>query len=85
MKRSEVNAKIGSADKITFHRDGTITAKWGYYYRHGRTPEYYEARIKSVFPGATVIGSGDHWHEFVGGAKAGSSQDSYMWVKFKIP
>ena len=86
MKRSEIKAKIEEcfADAMTFHKDGTITAKWGYFYRHDRTPEKYAEKIKEAFPGAFIIDTGDHWHAFVGGAKSGSAQDSYMWVRFKV-
>jgi hypothetical protein len=32
-----------------------------------------------------IVDSGDHWHEFRGGAKTGGSQDSFMYVEFKQP
>jgi len=83
MERSEIE-KMVSADTTTFHRDGTITAKWEYFYRFGRTPEKYAEKIERTFPGVEIIDTGDHFHDFVGGAKPGSAKSSYMWVRFKV-
>lgn len=55
-----------------------------YYYTNGLTPEKLENRLKEVFPNATIIESGDHFHSFVGGAESGSAKDSYMYVRFTI-
>ncbi len=32
----------------------------------------------------TIIDSGMHYHDFVGGAKSGSARDSYHYVTFQI-
>lgn len=40
-------------------------------------------RVKKI-DGIIVMDSGDHWHSFVGGAKAGSAQDSYVWITFTL-
>jgi hypothetical protein len=83
--RSEIKAKIADeCDAFTFHKDGTITMKWSYFYRFDRTPKKYAEKVKGIFPDATIIDTGDQFHGFVGGSKCGSSQDSYMWVQFKV-
>jgi hypothetical protein len=82
--RDMVTAKL-NAGAYTFHKDGTITAKWGYFYVMGRSPEGYMNIIKNRFPGVEIVDRGDHYHDFVGGAKVGSAKSSYMWVRFKLP
>jgi len=82
--RSDIENAI-SADAMTFHKDGNITAKWEYYYRFSKTPEKYAEKIKKALPEAVILDSGDHFHAFVGGSRPGSSQSSYMWVRFKLP
>jgi hypothetical protein len=83
MKRSDVKEAV-SANAFTFHKDGTVTAKWGYFYRFEKTPEKYAEYVKAKVPGAKIIEVGDHYHDFVGGAKTGSAKSSYMWVKFMV-
>jgi hypothetical protein len=46
--------------------------------------EVLEPQVKKAFPNAEIIDSGNHFHPFVGGAKSGSSKDSYYWITFKI-
>ena len=85
MKRSEIRKVVAeNCNTFTFHKDGTITAKWSYFYRMGHTPEKYAEKIKAIFPTATIVETGDHFHAFVGGAKTGSACDSYMWVHFQV-
>lgn len=69
---------------IKCHRDGTVTAFHSYFY-HGISAEGIWQKVLEVVPNAVKIGSGDHFHDFVGGSKAGSATDSYVWVKFIIP
>jgi hypothetical protein len=47
-------------------------------------PDKLAKLVKSKIPWARIIDTGDHWHAFVGGAKSGTSRDSYMYVKFEI-
>jgi hypothetical protein len=71
---------------VTIHRNGSITAKWTYFYRGGRSAESCVEKICGEFgrEKVTIIDSGDHWHVFVGGAKAGGPKDSYFWVHFAV-
>ncbi len=55
-----------------------------YFYRFDMDPGKLAKRVKSKIPWARIIDTGDHWHAFVGGAKSGTSRDSYMYVKFEI-
>lgn len=75
---------IVGIDGFKFHKDGTITAWHSYFYGIGMTTEVVADFIREEFPDITVLDSGNHYHKFVGGAKSGSSQDSFIWVKFKI-
>ncbi len=82
MKLEELKMKLGCT--VLSVRKGVYTAKWSYFYRHGRTPEGLAEVVLAKFPNASIIEKGDHWHGFVGGARAGSAQDSYMWVRFTL-
>jgi hypothetical protein len=72
------------AGAFTFHKDGSVTAKWSYFYHFDRSPEKYAEMIKTKFPEAHIIETGDHYHDFVGGSKVGSATSSYMWVRFDM-
>jgi hypothetical protein len=37
-----------------------------------------------VFPDVNIICMGDHFRPFYGGAKSGSSKDSYLWIEFNF-
>jgi len=78
-----LNASGGHPDVITL-RKGIVTAKRSYFYSHGYSEDKMAEAILTVFPTATIVEKGNHWHEFCGGAKAGSAKDSYFWVKFTV-
>ena len=66
---------------IKFHRDGSATIMYSYYWR----PRNYDSilnALKDIHPNAFIISSGDHYHDFVGGSETGSSTSSYIWVRF---
>lgn len=62
---------------------GVYKIKRSYFDRGPRILASMLERIKKI-DGIEVIDSGDHWHSFVGGAKAGSAQDSYVWITFTV-
>ena len=66
-----------SGDSLTFGRDGTITSKHGYFYRHGNSPEKIAARIKAALPTAVIVDARDKWSRW--------PKDSYFLVKFRLP
>jgi len=75
---------IDGVSGIKCHRDGTVTAFHSYFYRTMTRLDLWE-RILKVFSNAKRVEDGDHYHDFVGGSKAGGSTDSYIWVRFELP
>ena len=75
---------IAGIDGFKFRKDGTITAWHSYFYGIEMSPEVVVGFIREEFPDITILDSGSHYNSFVGGAKSGSSKDSFIWVKFKI-
>lgn len=59
---------------VTFHRDGTVTYKVTYFYRHGRSEDRLAAEVLGLFPGSAIVDKGDHF--------AAWPKDSYFWVRF---
>ncbi len=82
-KQTDIATKIGCT-LVSRKRNGNLVAKQTYYFHHGLTEEKLWLKVKTVFPNAEMIDSGDHFHAFVGGAKTGSPQDSFVWVEFKL-
>lgn len=66
----------GPFDSISFHKDGTISGKKGYFYRHGLSTEVLESRILKDFPNAIILSSCDRWAPW--------PRDSYFYVRFKL-
>lgn len=87
-QKSAIKAALtGLYNVITFSKNRTFTIKYSYYYR----PFYVDDLAKKVLDALTpegisvnVLEMGDHFHTFVGGAKSGSTKDSYLWVKLEI-
>ena len=84
MTKTRLTSVLGCS-VVSKKRNRNFVAKWSYFYRHGMTEEALSEKVKRLLPSAIIIESGDHLHGFVGGAKAGSSQDSYMYVEFALP
>ena len=80
MKLSEIKA-ILNADTIS-KRNGIITARWGFFYRHGRDAYYYMNKVKELIKNAEIIDFGEHWAPFRSGESV--ANQSHWWVKFKI-
>lgn len=83
--KREIRALI--ADKIVFHKDGTFTVMRGYYYRNETPIRLAERVVENLENHAikvSIVDTGDHWHEFVGGSSVGSSTSSYIWAKFAV-
>ena len=72
-QKREMVEELGP-DVITFGRDGVITAKWGYFYRHGRTAEYYRDRVVKELP-VEIVEYRDDWKQW--------PKDSYFVVRFR--
>ena len=75
-----------SADSIYRQKDGTITFRRGYFYRHGMTPEAFRDGISTKLKKAgidhTVVDYGDHWTPFNGGASL--SRSSHFYVRIAV-
>jgi hypothetical protein len=63
--------------------NGVYKAKRSYFRSSVNASEIMSEKIARL-PGIVVNDHGDHWHAFVGGAKPGSHQDSYIWVSFTL-
>jgi hypothetical protein len=79
---TETAQKLGYGVKFSKQ---TFKVCKSYFYRKGLTPEAIADKFQAEFPGATLVNTGDHWHDFVGGAKQFSAKDSYMWAEFALP
>jgi len=83
MKTKQVREAIDNITDTLSSRGGVFTAKKSYYWGSSKDGSAFANEIKSLVPTAEIVDYGNHFHGFVGGAKAGSPQDSYFWVKFK--
>lgn len=85
IKKQIVEAAEGLGYGVKFNnKSKTFKVCRSYFYHHGLTGEGVASKFSAVFTGATLVGSGDHFHSFVGGAKAYSAKDSYVWAEFSI-
>lgn len=83
MTTKEVKEAIGATADVLSVRHGVFTAKKSYYWGFTDDGGKYADKIKKLIPEAEVVDYGNHWHPFRGGAKPGSSRDSYFYCKFK--
>jgi len=69
-------------DGIGRSRNGLITLRNGFFYRHGKTAEMFADRVRACIAEkglpAEVVGCGEHWAVFKGGAALRNS--SHWWV-----
>lgn len=75
------------ADSIGKNKDGNIVIRQGYFYRIGKTVDNLEARIRAGLSRRNdiefkVLGSGDHWAPFRGGASL--VNQSHWWVVVRV-
>lgn len=60
----------------------------GFFFRHGLSETDLEKDVSKALIEAglefRVIDRGEHYHDFVGGAKAGSAQDCFWYVLLEI-
>lgn len=75
-EKTELKALLGELhpDQITIGKDNVVTLKWGYFYRHGKTPETYRDRLVAFYPEAVIVGLDDEWRVWPKG--------SYFVVRF---
>jgi hypothetical protein len=83
-KQIEEILKTKGFNVISFNtKRKNFVAKKSYYYKTVKLDELVN-RIKDVFPDVNIICMGDHFRPFYGGAKSGSSKDSYLWIEFNF-
>lgn len=84
MNAKQVAEKLGTNEKYVRKYKGQFRYHRSYFYRHGVTPDKLESFVKEKIPTAVITASGDHYHDFVGGAESGSAKDSFLWVTFTV-
>lgn len=83
--KNEVLKLLKYKFNVASFKDGIYTVKDSYYWGVSKSGEQKVQKVKEIYPNAEIIDYGNHYHGFVGGVRPGSSQDSYYWVKFKLP
>lgn len=82
--RAVKKALVGSYfDEVAKRKDGTYIARRGFYYSHGQTVDTFIEYVTKTFPMAEIVGSGEVWKPFKGGAPL--SRQSHWFVVFKFP
>jgi hypothetical protein len=71
-----------AADTVSI-RKGIVTIRMGFFFTHGFSEDRLVAKVKTSYPTATIIDSGEIWKPFRGGATV--AQGSHWFVKFTIP
>ena len=92
MESNELQEIVGGQRNVFNYRKNKKPNQFritrSYYYRQNGSEDVLEASIKKILDDKgikyLVIDKGDNWHSFVGGAKPGSSQDSFWYVIVEI-
>jgi len=82
MTTNEVSTLLGS--KHVRKSKGQFKYWSSYYWGFSKNADSLIAKVKEKIPAAVIVDSGNHFHDFVGGAKSGSAKDSYLWVTFTV-
>lgn len=77
-----VKAKLPGFDVYSV-KDEVFTVRRGFFYTHGQTADDFVKKVKTAFPTAVIIESGEVWKSFRGGASV--TNQSHWYVKFMIP
>ena len=81
MTTKEVQKLLDNTDNVS-KRKGQFKYWKSYFWRPIGGSEALAQKLQARIPNATITGHGEHYHDFVGSAKSGSSKDSYLWVTF---
>ena len=84
MTTAQIRNLVHSHANVVSQRNGIFTVKKSYYWGVTKSGRDYADTIQSVIPNIEILDCGNHFHGFVGGAKAGGPQDSYLWAKFRV-
>ena len=83
MKTKDIKARLNDHVDVVSFRDGIFTVKKSYFWGATKDGSNLAEKVEKLIEGATILDYGNHYHDFVGGARPGSPQDSYWWVIFK--
>jgi hypothetical protein len=64
-------------DKVIAHKDGTFSAWFSFFYRHGQSAQKHAERILVALPEAAIIEAFDDWRAW--------PTTSYFKVRFSLP
>lgn len=81
MKTKEIRERLMGAVDTVSQRDRIFTVRKGFFYSHGKTSDDLVAKVRTAFPDAEIVDSGEVWKSFRGGASV--TQSSHWYVKFK--
>lgn len=84
MKTKDIKDKLGRYADVVSVRNGIYTVKKSYFWGSMKDGSELALNVQTILPKVKVIDYGNHFHHFVGGAKPGSSKDSYYYCKFKL-
>jgi len=85
--KKQVAEKLGLDEEHMKASKGTFTIFRSFFYGGGKQDQMKLNLITKAHDAGVkinIVDSGSHWHAFVGGAKSGSAQDSYDYVKFEV-
>lgn len=72
---NRLHATTGAPDTLRVGKDGICTARWGYFYRHGRSVEGYAQGVRAAFPAGDIVSVQDRWAPW--------PRDSFFEVRFR--
>jgi hypothetical protein len=55
---------VAGLDRIVCHKDGTISLKFGYFYRFGQTAESVADRVRESVPDVRIIEERDDYKDW---------------------
>jgi hypothetical protein len=84
MKATEIAKLLGTNENNVRKYKGQFRYHISYYWGLTQSADKLVATIRQKLPTAVITDSGNHFHAFVGGAKSGSNQDSFLWVTFTV-
>lgn len=84
MTSKQVAERLGVNEKYVRKSKGMYRYHQSYYWGLLNDPKRLLDLVKLNIPTAVIVDSGNHYHDFVGGAESGSAKDSFMWVKFTV-
>ena len=80
----QIKQTLGRIFDTFSSKGGVYTIKKSYFYGFGKDGSALVDKVQQKLPQAVIVDYGNHWHPFVGGAKPGSTKDSFYFCKFKI-